>query len=139
MYTRVKTWNQLCALTNPLTCLVIARGLRSCTINSQAASSTIASCAFLMLALISSGSVDFSILSISASNCAFFQLGQLKPLGGKVVDRKKLVKRENSVPCARLMFIASTPCDCGPVGGLRNTTTIEAQPTTSNPIPNIHP
>src|SRR5258708_26156148 len=105
MYTRVKSWNQLWALTNPLTCLVIARGLRSWTINSQAASSTIASCAFLMLALISSGSVDFSILSISASNVAFFQFGQLNPFGGNVLERKKLVKRENSVPGARLLFI----------------------------------
>src|SRR5258708_1181131 len=138
MYTRVKSWNQLWALTNPLTCLVIARGLRSCTINSQAASSTIASCAFLMLALISSGSVDFSILSISVSNCAFFQLGQFNPLGGTVVDRKNLVNRHNSVPCARWMFIAATPCDCGPVGGLRNAPSIDPQSTTSKEMSKLH-
>src|SRR5262249_38635574 len=99
---RVKSWNQLCALTKPLTRLVIARGLRSCTINSQAASSTITSCAWRMPAAISSGSVDFSIFSTVASNSAFFQFAQLNPFGGNVLDRKNVVKRENSVPWARL-------------------------------------
>src|SRR5712692_4756685 len=138
MYTEVKSWNQLCALTKPLTCLVIARGLRSWTMNSQTASSTSSSCAFLVLAAISAGSVDFSILSISASNCGFFQLAQLNPLGGKVFDRKNVVNRENSVPCARLMFIASELSACGPVGGLRSATSIVPQSTTSKEMSKLH-
>src|ERR1700740_2105519 len=103
-------------------CFVIARGLRSCTITS---------CALRMLAAISSGSLDFSILSTSASNSGLLQLAQLNPLGGNVLDKKKVVNRENSVPCARLMFTASTPRDCGPVGGLRIATSIVPQSTTS--------
>src|SRR5207244_11527382 len=88
--TAVKSWSQLCALVKPFTFLVIARGLRSWTMNSQTASSTSSSCAFLVLAAISAGSADFSILSISASNSGLFQLAQLNPLGGKVFDRKKV-------------------------------------------------
>src|SRR6202048_968871 len=99
--------------------------------NRPAAASPITSCALRMLAAISSGALDFSILSTSASNSGLLQLAQLNPLGGNVLDRKKLVKRENSVPCARLMFTAATPRDCGPVGGLRIATSIVPQSTTS--------
>src|SRR5262245_25689739 len=106
--------------------------------NSQTASSTSSSCAFLVLVAISTGSTDFSILSISASNSGFFQLAQLKPLGGKVLDRKKVVKRENSVPCARLMFIASELSACGAVGGLRSATSIVPQSTTSKEMSKLH-
>src|SRR5215475_12222019 len=106
--------------------------------NSQAASSTITSCARRMSAAISSGSEDFSILSTRASNSGLAQFGQLKPLGGKVEDRKKLVKRENSVACARLILTPSTPRDCGPVGGLRIATSIVPQSTTSKEMSKLH-
>jgi hypothetical protein len=65
-------------------------------------------------------------------------LAQLKPLGGKVLDRKNVVKRENSVPCARLMLTASTPRDCGPNGGLRIATSIVPQSTTSKEMSKLH-
>src|SRR5260221_759456 len=106
--------------------------------NSQTASSTSSSCAFLISAAISFGSVDFSILSINASNSGLFQFAQLNPLGGKVFDRKKVVNRENSVPCARLMFIASELSACGAVGGLRNATSMGPQSTTSNEMSKLH-
>ena len=61
MSTVVKSWNQLWALVKPLTFFVIARGLRSWTMNSQTASSTNSSCDLRMLAAMSSGSEDFSI------------------------------------------------------------------------------
>src|SRR5947208_3963791 len=85
--------------------------------NSQTASSTSTSCDLRILAVISSGSDDFSILSTSASYSGFFQFAQLKPFGGNVLDKKKVVNRENSVGCARLMFIASELSACGAVGG----------------------
>src|SRR5882724_11234495 len=119
MSTVVKSWNQLCALVKPLTCLVIARGLLSWTMNSQTASSTSSSCDLRILSAISSGSDDFSILLISASYSGFLKFAQLNPLGGKVEDKKNVVNRENSVGCARLMFIASELSACGAVGGLR--------------------
>ena len=48
------------------------------------------------------------------------------------------MNRENLVPCARLMFAASTPRDCGPVGGLRIATSIVPQSTTSKEISKLH-
>src|SRR3954462_13524486 len=80
--------------------------------NSQGGSSTKISCAFLMLATISSGSVDFSILSMTASYSGFFQFGQLRPLGGVLPDRLNRANCEISIEICRLMFIASTPSAC---------------------------
>src|SRR5690348_15712417 len=88
MSTPVKSWNQLCALTKPLTFLVIARGLRSWTMNPQGASLTMISCARCVSLRISALSLDFSMRSISWSNSSFFQLAQLRPFGAALVDRK---------------------------------------------------
>src|SRR5262249_39838941 len=79
--TLVKSWNQLCALVKPLTFLVIARGLRSWTMNTHGASSTTIACARRVSLRICAWSLDFSIRSISMSNSWFFQLAQLRPFG----------------------------------------------------------
>src|SRR5437763_16550443 len=106
--------------------------------NSQGGSSTKISCAFLMLATISSGSVDFSILSMTASYSGFFQFGQLRPLGGVLPDRLNSANCEISIEICRLMFIASTQSACWAVGGLRNSTSIAPQSTTSNEMSKLH-
>src|SRR6266498_754101 len=137
--TGVKSWNQLCALVKPLTFFVIARALRSWTMNSQGGSSTKISCAFLMSATISSGSVDFSIRSMMASYSAFFQFGQLRPFGGTFPDRLNRANCEISIEICRLMFIASTPRACCAVGGLRSATSMAPQSTTSKEMSKLHP
>src|SRR5947208_14493337 len=99
--------------------------------NTQGGSSTKISCAFWISATYCSGSVDFSIRSISASYCGFFQFGQLRPLGGTLVDRLNSANCEMSIEMCRLLFIASTPSACGAEGGWRIATSIVPQSTTS--------
>src|SRR5262245_1869920 len=81
IHTRVRSWNQLCALTKPWTCLVMARGLRSWTIHNHGASSTRISCIAAMALRNSSWLLASSILRSNASNSELRQWPQFEPLG----------------------------------------------------------
>src|SRR5262249_242708 len=137
IHTRVRSWNQLCALTKPWTCLVMARGLRSWTIHTHGASSTKISCIAARALRNSSSLLAPSILRSNASNSGLRQCPQFEHLGVALSPENQRTTIGTSDE-TRLMFMASELTACGAVGSDRKATSMVPHSTTSKLMSKPH-